>query len=378
MCICDWYVFIYLLYPYINWMSLPQILELPVQPGGLPAKLSTLHRFPVAPALPLHHHFLPARHAALWREIQLWRDPTQHLWQLPPVSAHSVSGNDAVNDPSLVWSGFYMIFFMIFVIFIPFISSSTDSNRWGLELRDVWWYHGIRWTVLSRHVGLHLLHHPLHLRKLYPAKTEPHRQKIADSSVVLMWRGLGVMSDLIHNPYLRHRSRREGYVCMGIHLWGQKLFAVGQWVCLPELFEVQCLSAVERSLTKFLSNLDCLQPTTLMIWWVSNILDFKPSEQISSWMSSWPSLWTIWQMLRAWHPPRKKKKRRRRGKSWPGKIERTRKTGRQLAEEKTKRLEGGGGEWEHQERAIAFSILDSQQCPEAFKYADAGTLKSKD
>ena len=75
--------------------------------------------------------------------------------------------------PVLVCSGFYMTFFMISVIFIPFISSSTDPNRWGLELCDVWWYHGIRWPVLSRHVGLHLLHHPLHLRKLYPAKQSP-------------------------------------------------------------------------------------------------------------------------------------------------------------------------------------------------------------
>lgn len=47
----------------------PQILELPVQPGSFPSKLSSLHRFPIAPALPLHHHILPARHAALWGEV---------------------------------------------------------------------------------------------------------------------------------------------------------------------------------------------------------------------------------------------------------------------------------------------------------------------
>ena len=36
----------------------PQVLELPEQPGGVPAELSALHCLAAAAALPLHHHLL--------------------------------------------------------------------------------------------------------------------------------------------------------------------------------------------------------------------------------------------------------------------------------------------------------------------------------
>lgn len=49
----------------------PQILELPEQPGGVPAELSSLHRLVAAAAVPLHHHLLPPGDAALWGEVQL-------------------------------------------------------------------------------------------------------------------------------------------------------------------------------------------------------------------------------------------------------------------------------------------------------------------
>ena len=49
----------------------PQVLELPEQPGGIPAELSALHCLAAAAALPLHHHLLPPGDAALWGEVQL-------------------------------------------------------------------------------------------------------------------------------------------------------------------------------------------------------------------------------------------------------------------------------------------------------------------
>lgn len=49
----------------------PQVLELPEQPGGVPAELSALHCLAAAAAFPLHHHLLPPGDAALWGEVQL-------------------------------------------------------------------------------------------------------------------------------------------------------------------------------------------------------------------------------------------------------------------------------------------------------------------
>ena len=44
----------------------------------------------------------------------------------------------------------------------------VDPHRRGLELGHVRRHHGIWRAVVPWHAGLHLLHHPLHLRKLYP------------------------------------------------------------------------------------------------------------------------------------------------------------------------------------------------------------------
>lgn len=43
-----------------------------------------------------------------------------------------------------------------------------DPDWGGLEFGDVWWNHGLWRPLFSRNVGLYLLHHPLHLWKLYP------------------------------------------------------------------------------------------------------------------------------------------------------------------------------------------------------------------
>lgn len=44
----------------------------------------------------------------------------------------------------------------------------SDPDRGGLEFGDVWWDHGLWRPLFSRDVSLYLLHHPLHLWKLYP------------------------------------------------------------------------------------------------------------------------------------------------------------------------------------------------------------------
>ena len=82
----------------------PQVLELPEQPGGIPAELSALHCLAAAAALPLHHHLLPPGDAALWGEVQLWwdADPEEHLRQLPTVPPHRVSGMD-LSLPGIKW-----------------------------------------------------------------------------------------------------------------------------------------------------------------------------------------------------------------------------------------------------------------------------------
>lgn len=44
----------------------------------------------------------------------------------------------------------------------------SDSDRWRLECRHVRWNYGIRWPIIVRNDRVHLLHHSLHLWKLYP------------------------------------------------------------------------------------------------------------------------------------------------------------------------------------------------------------------
>ena len=73
---------------------LPKALGVAKQPGGVAAELHEVHRLPAAAALPLHHHLLPAGHAAVRGKVQLRRDGHQeeHLRQLPPGPAHRVPG----------------------------------------------------------------------------------------------------------------------------------------------------------------------------------------------------------------------------------------------------------------------------------------------
>lgn len=265
---------------------------------------------------------------------------------------------------SQCWDFFTMkkIFFMQMWLFSTFLSFSTDPNRRGLELCDVWWHHGVRWTILPRHAGLHLLHHPLHLRKLYPAHSRALHKITTQQPNADLKGGLVMMSD---------------HVLHGDTFMEPKRFAGGHWACLLKLLGVQCISHAERLLIIHLSLEDCLQPTTLMIAWFGNFLIFTP-------LNRYPTECLLghccWQSGRCWEPDICPERRGRgEGEEKTGQVKQ-KKTQRQVDSELSKRptLEGGEGEWEDQGKALAYSILDSQSCPKPIKDDDTGALKSKD
>jgi len=76
-----------------------QILDVAAEPGCLFAQQHAFDRQPLAAALPLHHHLCSARDAALWWQIQLWRDSrkaSHKLWLFLRLAAHCLSGRGSI------------------------------------------------------------------------------------------------------------------------------------------------------------------------------------------------------------------------------------------------------------------------------------------
>lgn len=71
-----------------------------VWPGQLAAKLHESHLLSPASALPLPHHLCLAGNAAVWRQIQLWRnsDEEEYFWLVPSGSAHLFPGDSLISD----------------------------------------------------------------------------------------------------------------------------------------------------------------------------------------------------------------------------------------------------------------------------------------
>ena len=70
-----------------------------VPPRDVTAQQCPVNRQPAAATVPLHRHLRSARHAALWRQVQLRgaaRQASQQLRLVLAVSSHRLSGLDTL------------------------------------------------------------------------------------------------------------------------------------------------------------------------------------------------------------------------------------------------------------------------------------------
>ena len=93
-----------------------------------------------------------------------------------------------------------------------------DPDWWGLECRDVRWDNGLRRPVLFWDDRVLLLHHPLHLRKLYPLPlTQTH------------WKTAGV-ANLSANVYLTSERKCKAML-LSIELsFTEHLAQISSWM----------------------------------------------------------------------------------------------------------------------------------------------------
>lgn len=75
----------------------PQVLELPAEPGGVPAQLHEVHHQPALPSLPLHRGLRSAGHAALWGAVSEAGPPRGRAQGTVLLGSHSASPTKALR-----------------------------------------------------------------------------------------------------------------------------------------------------------------------------------------------------------------------------------------------------------------------------------------
>lgn len=79
-----------------------------------------------------------------------------------------------------------------------FAVTATDFDWRGLELSNVRWDYGLWWAFISWHACVYLLHHSLHLWKLYPLQQGVLILKCTKKTNKLAYTGLFYTPELLY------------------------------------------------------------------------------------------------------------------------------------------------------------------------------------